>query len=42
LLFKIAGKKSARIQLLNTDTSKAKTKVEFGSGAVNSALVVAR
>jgi polygalacturonase len=42
LLFKIAGKKSARIQLLNTDISKAKTKVEFGSGAVNSALVVAR
>ena len=42
LLFKIVGKKSARIQLLNTDTSKAKTKVEFGSGAVNSALVMAK
>jgi polygalacturonase len=42
LLFKVTGKKSARIQLLNTDTSKAKTKVEFGSGASNDALLTVK
>jgi polygalacturonase len=38
LLFKISGKKSQQIKLLNTDISKAKTKVEFGSGAAENAL----
>ena len=42
LLFKISGKRSAQIQLLNTDTSKAKNKVEFASGAANNALIVAK
>lgn len=42
LLFKIAGKKSAQIKVLNTDESKAKTKVEFGQGADNSSLIAAK
>jgi polygalacturonase len=39
LLFKISGKKSQQIKLLNTDASKAKNKVEFGSGAAENALI---
>ena len=42
LLLKIAGKKSAAIQLLNTNASKAINKVEFGPGAVNSSLITAK
>lgn len=42
LLFKISGKRSARIQLLDTDTSKAKNRVEFASGAANSALSIGK
>jgi polygalacturonase len=42
LLLKIAGKKSAGVQLLNTDTSKAINKVEFGPGAANSSLITAK
>jgi polygalacturonase len=38
LLLKINGKKSQQIKLLNTDASKAKSKVEFSSGAVENAL----
>ncbi|MFC0512924.1 glycoside hydrolase family 28 protein [Mucilaginibacter angelicae] len=38
LLFKISGKKSQQIKLLNTDASKANSKVEFSSGAAESAL----
>lgn len=38
LLFKISGKKSQQIKLLNTDASKVKNKVEFSSGAAESAL----
>ncbi|WPU92401.1 glycoside hydrolase family 28 protein [Mucilaginibacter sabulilitoris] len=40
LLFKISGKKSAGIKLLNTDTSKAKNKAVFGAGVANNVLVV--
>ena len=42
LLLKIAGKKSAQIQLLNTDASKAKNKAEFGPGAQSSSLITAK
>lgn len=42
LLFKISGKRSARIQLLDTDISKAKNRVEFASGAANSALSIGK
>jgi len=41
LLLKISGKKSAQIQLSDTDTSKAKNKVAFKSGADNNSLVTA-
>lgn len=39
LLFKIGGKKSAGIRLLNTDTSKAKTKAVFGAGVTEKVLI---
>jgi len=39
LLLKVSGKKSAQIKLLNTNASKAKTKVAFKSGADNNSLV---
>jgi polygalacturonase len=39
LLLKISGKKSQQIKLLNTETSKAKNKVEFSSGATENALI---
>lgn len=39
LLFRISGKKSQQIKLLNTDTSKAKNKAAFSSGAAESALI---
>jgi polygalacturonase len=42
LLLKIAGKKSTGVQLLNTDASKAINKVEFGPGAANSSLIIAK
>jgi polygalacturonase len=38
LLFKVSGKKSRQIKLLNTNASQAKNKVEFSSGAAESAL----
>jgi len=38
LLFKISGKKSQQIKLLNTDAAKAKNKVEFASGAAENAI----
>ncbi|MET3503271.1 polygalacturonase [Mucilaginibacter rubeus] len=38
LLFKISGKKSQQIKLLNTDAAKAKNKVEFASGATKNAI----
>jgi len=38
LLFKISGKKSQQIKLLNTDAAKAKTKVEFASGAAENVI----
>jgi polygalacturonase len=41
VLLKISGKKSAQVQLLNTDASKAKNKVEFGPGAESSSLITA-
>lgn len=39
LLLKITGKKSAQIRLLNTDTSKAKSKAGFNHGAEGSSLI---
>jgi hypothetical protein len=42
LLLKIAGKKSAQVQLLNTDASKAKNKAVFGPGADDSSLITAK
>ena len=42
VLLKISGKKSAQVQLLNTDASKAKNKVEFGPGAESSSLITAK
>jgi hypothetical protein len=42
LLLKIAGIKSAQVQLLNTDVAKAKNKAEFGAGAESSALVTVK
>ncbi|WP_121811215.1 glycoside hydrolase family 28 protein [Mucilaginibacter kameinonensis] len=39
LLFRISGKKSQQIKLLNTDTSKAKNKAAFSSGAAENALI---
>jgi polygalacturonase len=39
LLLKIAGIKSAQVQLLNTDVAKAKNKAKFGAGAESSALI---
>jgi polygalacturonase len=38
LLFKVSGKKSNQIKLVNIDSSKAKTKAEFVSGSAESAL----
>lgn len=38
LLFKISGKRSQQIKLLDTDASKTKNKVEFVSGAAESVL----
>ncbi|WEA03324.1 glycoside hydrolase family 28 protein [Mucilaginibacter sp. SJ] len=38
LLFKISGKRSRQIKLLDTDAAKAKKKVEFVSGASENAL----
>jgi polygalacturonase len=38
LLMNISGEKSANINLINTDASKAKKKVEFGYGATEKAL----
>ena len=42
LLFKISGKKSAQIKVLNTDESKAKAKVEFEQGINTSVLTTAK
>ncbi|QJD94597.1 glycoside hydrolase family 28 protein [Mucilaginibacter robiniae] len=42
LLFSISGSKSGQIKVLNTDASKAKTKVEFKRGADDKALVAAK
>lgn len=42
LLFKVSGKKSGRIEVTNTNISKAKNKAEFKSGAVSGALVMAK
>jgi polygalacturonase len=39
LLFRISGRKSQQIKLLNTDTSKAKNKIEFVSGASQNVLM---
>ena len=39
LLMKISGKKSSQIKLLDTDVSKAKSKVAFASGADESSLL---
>ncbi|WP_426581203.1 glycoside hydrolase family 28 protein [Mucilaginibacter sp. R-33] len=38
LLFKVSGKKSQQIKLLNTDAAKAKNKAEFASGATKNAI----
>ncbi|NVM62278.1 polygalacturonase [Mucilaginibacter sp. SG538B] len=38
LLFKVSGKKSQQIKLLNTDAVKAKNKAEFASGATKNAI----
>ncbi|MEN0052810.1 MAG: glycoside hydrolase family 28 protein [Mucilaginibacter sp.] len=42
LLFKIGGKKSAQVKVVNTDESKAKTKVEFEQGVNSSVLTAAK
>ncbi|WP_158826810.1 glycoside hydrolase family 28 protein [Mucilaginibacter lacusdianchii] len=42
LLFKISGKKSENVQVINTDTSKAKSKVEFKNGAESKVLTAAK
>ena len=39
LLFNITGSRSEQIRVINTDTSKAKNKIEFESGAVSKSLV---
>ncbi|QEM08860.1 glycoside hydrolase family 28 protein [Mucilaginibacter rubeus] len=39
LLLRISGKKSQQIKLLSTDTSKAKNKAAFSSGATENALI---